>query len=50
MDRGAWEATVHGVPKGQAQLSDYITASTNSVFWDWDSTYLRLHFSALYNI
>ena len=21
-DRGAWQATVHGVPKGQTQLSD----------------------------
>ena len=23
MDRGAWQATVHGVTKGQTQLSDY---------------------------
>ena len=22
MDRGAWRATVHGVPKGQTQLND----------------------------
>ena len=22
MDRGAWRATIHGVPKSQAQLSD----------------------------
>ena len=23
MDRGAWQATVHGVTKGQTQLSDF---------------------------
>ena len=23
MDRGAWQATVHGVTKSQTQLSDY---------------------------
>ena len=23
MDRGAWKAAVHGVPKSQAQLSDF---------------------------
>ena len=25
MDGGAWQATVHGVTKGQAQLSDFIS-------------------------
>ena len=24
MDRGAWQATVHGIAKSQAQLNDYV--------------------------
>ena len=37
MDRGAWWATVHGVAKGQTQLSDlfllniYLYAETNTI-------------------
>ena len=30
MDREAWQATVHGVSKGQTQLSDYSTEETDS--------------------
>ena len=30
MDRGAWQATVHGVAKSQTQLSNF-TSSTSSV-------------------
>ena len=29
MDRGAWWATVHGIAKSQARLSDYIGLATN---------------------
>ena len=32
MDRGAWQATVHGVPKSQTQLSDFhIHFSTDAI-------------------
>ena len=27
MDRGAWQATVHGVTKSQTRLSNYITTN-----------------------
>ena len=31
-DRGAWQATVHGVPKSQTQLSDFhIHFSTDAI-------------------
>ena len=29
MDRGAWQATVHGVTKSQTQLSDFMTQQRN---------------------
>ena len=29
MDRGAWQATVHGVTKSQTQLSDFHSPSYN---------------------
>ena len=31
MDRGAWQATVHGVAKSQTQLSDFIHSLTHSL-------------------
>ena len=30
MDRGAWQATVHGVPKSQTQLSSATNANTHT--------------------
>ena len=39
MDRGAWQATVHGVSKSLTQLSDYhsltlcILTYTNGAYW-----------------
>ena len=48
MDRGAWLATIHGVAKSQAQLSNYtdiedklvVTKGETKVLWDklreWD--------------
>ena len=36
MDRGAWQATVHGVTKSQTQLSDfYIVKEVNSMQGDY---------------
>ena len=31
MDRGAWQATVHGVIKSQTWLSDYTTTTRNVI-------------------
>ena len=31
MDRGAWQATVHGVTKSQTRLSDYHTEKTRAM-------------------
>ena len=30
MDRGAWQATVHGVAKSRTQLSDYATTKSKA--------------------
>ena len=32
VDRGAWRATVHGVPKSQTGLSDCLSWETDPVF------------------
>ena len=33
MDRGAWEAAVHGVAKSQTQLSDFTTETEDIKRW-----------------
>ena len=33
MDRGAWQAIVHGVTKSQTQLSEHIHSNENPVYF-----------------
>ena len=34
MDRGAWQATVHGVAKSQTQLTTHINKTTTTTFYE----------------
>ena len=48
MDRGAWQATVHGVTKSWTQLSD--CHSHHTLKWDWALFICLLTFVLLWNV
>ena len=55
MDGGAWQATVHGVPKSQTRLKQFNTHTYTSLLvlislWEFISMCLKLDLSFLSNM
>ena len=48
MDRGAWQATVHGVAKSWIQLSDSTKAHEHNKGYVWVSTYTEKGYVCVY--